>query len=466
VIDGCQFTAEDMLPTRSELVRMGVPRRIVEKLTAWSNQGGTTEQIAGQVAGAFQAPAPDAQPSMERVRCADCVIWCDDRGDGVNVPVRVLMGLDDEVLLMREPAPVTPWVLGTCILLSHSAVGRSLWDALAPIEIQKSKAIQQALDNMDYGNNALLGVVDGRVNPDDVLNRAPGKALRMKAQGDVFPIPVPDLIANTMGVVGYFDRARSERAGASLDLQTASAQIAGDTAAGVERQYGSRELVADQMMRVFAATAGASVYRLAHAVMRLWSPGKITTTYKGKWIEVDPAQWRERTEVSIVPGATKTERSRRAQTLLGVIAQQTAAMQAGLGGQLTDLSKMHAALVDWAFMGGTDGLRYWSDPESPKAQQAAQQQAMSAAAQAKNAQDNAELLVGIQANADVAKSFAKLNFDYWNARLNAEIEEAKLAGTATKELQLVELQGQAKEMQLGAQAQAATVQPKGGATNG
>ena len=65
---------------------------------------------------------------------------------------------------------------------------------------------------------------------------------------------VADLGPSSIALLNYMDSVRSERGGASLDLQAAQLQVAGETAHGIERQFTSKEALARLITRTLAET--------------------------------------------------------------------------------------------------------------------------------------------------------------------------------------------------------------------
>jgi hypothetical protein len=233
----------------------------------------------------------------------------------------------------------------------------------------------------------------------------------------------------------YMDSVRSERGGASLDLQAANLQIAGDTAHGIERQFESREMLAQLMTRTIAETLVRQVFLLLHDTMRREFPDATQIATGGGFVSFAPGDWRHRDQVDIVAGISKGEREQRRGAIETVLIQQEKLHQAGLGqGILMDLRTYHAALIDWTAAGGIrDSRRYWIDPRSQESLQAQQQAAQSAqqqqaqqAAQQQQFLDaqlqlNRETVVG-----DLAQKRDELSFKYWDAVLKSSVDEQRI----------------------------------------
>ena len=126
----------------------------------------------------------------------------------------------------------------------------------------------------------------------------------------------------------------------------------------------------------------------------------------------------------------------------------TSAMQNGLNGILVDSMGIYRLIMDLARAQELESAaQYWIDPASERSQQAAQamqqqqQQMQQQQAQIATLKDQ----VQAQKNqADAVNSAAELRFKYAELALNAEIEEAKLTGQVTLELQRLESEAESR----------------------
>jgi hypothetical protein len=139
---------------------------------------------------------------------------------------------------------------------------------------------------------------------------------------------------------------------------------------------------------------------------------------------------------------TAGERNRQVGALTLQLQTAMGALQAGLGGQLIDANGLYQILMDLAKAQDLQGANeYWIDPKSQRAQQAALQQAQQAE-QMKQLEIQVTTLkdqVAAQKNqADAQLAAAELQFKYAELAMKAEIEESKIVGAATLQLQQME----------------------------
>jgi len=257
-----------------------------------------------------------------------------------------------------------------------------------------------------------------------------------------------DVGQSAMLALEYQDKIRSERGGASLDLQSAQLQIAGDTAHGVERQVSSKEQMAAMMSRTLAETLVRQTYILAHRGMRAWIDEPITAKRAGEYVQSNPAEWPMRERVNVSTGLSVGERGAKRAALETVLMQQEKLVAAGYDGILVSAQQYHSALMDWARSAAIDNAdRYFTDPASQGSQQSAQQKSQKAEqASTIQLQIAHEAASGQQQSARIEQMMKKYQIDrenefkYWNAVLTAEIEGAKLGAAAEDESDIEEVE--------------------------
>jgi len=258
---------------------------------------------------------------------------------------------------------------------------------------------------------------------------------------------VPDTSANILQNLESTARERSEMGGAALDLQTAQMQIGGDRmgSQGLDRAYSVAEQLSAAMMKTISATLIRSVFLLAHQTLREYFDEPLRIKRNGKWVEVNPSQWPERFNVTVKPGMSPGERSRRVAAMDGVIQTQLMLTERGMDEVMVDLSGFNRALMDWARLSEVQNPeQYFVDPESEKAQMAMkskQKQAQELDQQKKTLMQQAFGIEQLRAALDKYKHDSKLQFDYYNSVLGSEVEEAKIVGSATAQLAAKQAEG-------------------------
>jgi len=432
------FMAERDFPTRSDLIREGYAKKIVNALPAAAQDHKTDSQALRRDDRAANMESMD--PSQERLERFICYSQMDIDGTGVAELWEIVL-VGGEVLDKRR-MEFMPYATGSAWPQPNQLRGLSLYNRLKQVQDVKTKNLRNWLDNQEACNWGRVAARD-TVDLDQLTNpRAGGVVICDDPQTDLMAIPTADISGSTLTLMEYADKMRSERGGASLDLQAAEAQIAGDTAHGVERQYSAREKMAGRMSRNLAQTMIKQTFLLVHRAMRTWLRGEFTFRRGGEFVSVDPSTWQPRDDVQVKSGMTLAERNQELQALQQVYIEQKQLIQAGYSGIITDETRAYNALMDMSRAAGVDDpYRYWIDPGSEQAQQAAQQKAQQAQQQQQLDQQLLAMQKQIEDNknaVDVYQAKLKALIDLLGIRADIEQTEGKLAADAA--LQIVNMQ--------------------------
>lgn len=444
-LDKIPLCGEVCFWTRSDLIQMGFDKKTVNELqkAAIQNQTNQARNQDGGTQGEIYNQAADQ--SQEIVQCYEVYIRMDVEGKGVSELRKII--LSGNVVLSNEPWEFVPYATGTPFLQPHRVTGIGLYDKLKVVQDIKTATLRQWIDNFSNGNQGRVWYLKGAVNLDELANPRPAGMVGVDSPNAIGQLPNLDIGGSAANMMGYMDKMRSERGGASLDLQTSEAQIMGQTAQGIERQYSVREMLAAMMCRTIAETLIAGTYLNVHRTLRLFKGGEVMFQASGQFQKTNPEQWPERYRVNIASGISIGERNRKQAALVNTIQQQQALFQAGMGGIMCNLSGYYAAITDLAQVSGIDSPeRYFIDPKSPESQQAQKQQQATQQQQQQMMQQQQQMLVMMQKQLaeqqmqlDKYKADQKTRFDYDKLHQDGELKEAEIVSSAATTLQKSEI---------------------------
>lgn len=446
-LDGIRFFAERSFPTRGELVADGYSKAEIEDL----GHGQVTEPVPGDQNARYSRPGganaggPSAMPSnlpwaVQPIEHYVCYYTYDSDGDGVAELHRICLA-GGSTILKDEVVDFIPYGTGTPFLQPHQLNGLGLFDKIKSVQDVKTASLRKWINNLEAANNSRVAVNERTVNLTDAMNTRPGGIVRVKGSpaAELVPFPVVDTGASNNALMAYADKMRSERGGASLDMQSAAAQV-GSNASGVavDREYSSKEQMAAMICRTLAETLVRSTYAIVHRGLRTWFKEEVSARVRGQFVKSNPAQWPERYRINVKSGLSIAERVQKKTALEQVIAQQQNILERGLGGQLTDMPAVYRATLDWTRAAALDnGERYFVDPESKPAQEAKAAADGAAKAQAEQQlklQDqiaSSERQVAAMKSAiDKYKADTDAGFKYFDAVLSAQVEAMKLGQAA------------------------------------
>jgi hypothetical protein len=402
-------------------------------------------------------PRTARKPTASIDKTQDQVEWYEvflriGASSGVDELHRVSMSYVDGVILEDVPVPFLRLAAGTAILNPHRFTGMSLVDKLKQNQDIRTALRRALLDNVTATTKNRLAGFDGIVNQDDVTDGRVNNLIRVKPtvpdiRAALMPLVVPDTSSNILANLESTARERSEMGGAALDMQSAQMQIGGDRmgSQGLEKAYSVAEQLSAAMMKTLAATLIRDVFILAHRTLREYFDEPLPIKRDGKWTYINPSEWPERENVTVKPGMSPGERSRRVAALGQVIDAQMMLSDKGMDQVLVDLDGFNRALLDWARLSEVQHPeQYFIDPDSERSQAALEnkgKQAAEADQQRKALMQQAFGLEQLRTAFEKYRTDAELQLKYFDSVLKSEVEEAKLVGAATSALNQQQSEG-------------------------
>lgn len=395
-MQSCRFCAEWFIRTVGQLIEMGFDPEVVDDLPSAPSDSSTASVARNQ--SALETDHFWFEESGRPIKIWECYYQADLDGDGYPELHKILFCENHNVILSDELVDFVPYACGTPFINPHRWMGIGIFDKLKAVADGKTDVLRQWIDNSKYHNNRALKCVRNQYSRDDVLNRRPGGSIEVASPESVTELQVMDIGPSCQNFLAYMDKMRSEKCGASLDMQTEGLPSGDETAHGVERQMSFKEQLAGMITRTLAETVIRAMFLLVHKTLRLYFPGTITARRTGLWIESDPSTWGERENVNINVGYSIGERQRQAAALLQVMQLQIQDMQLGLDGITTGAEQLFNARIDYCRLLGLDApMQYWINPNSQQAQQAAVQKGQQAQAQSASQQAMTSQVLQIEA---------------------------------------------------------------------
>lgn len=436
-LEDIPFCSERHVEARATLRERGFPKVMVEQLRRWNNP-----QQAAADARLPRSVSPNVSnvvdQSQELVEWYESYVRMDD-GNGTSELRRICHS--DKYILEDDDADLICYATGMAIINPHTFMGISLFDKLKGVQ-DASTALNRALqDNLNATNKNRTAHLDGIVEEADLTDGRINGSIRVKpgvvpdVRMAISAFEVPDTSANILANIEHQRRIRSEMGGASLDMATGQAQMSDRVGSmGLDRAYSVMEQLAAFMTRMLGNTMIRSMYLIAHETLRTQWQGAISFKRGKDWVQQDPSKWPMREAVNVNLGASVGERARIATVLEKLMEKQAGLAAAGMEDILVDATAFYTAFVDWLRINDVSvPERYIIDPRSPAAQKAFKDKAVQRQ-QAQQKQDalmqSAIALEQVRTALDKYRTDAELQFKYYDAVLDAQIEEAKLSTDA------------------------------------
>ncbi len=442
-LQGIPFCAERKIDSRSALIEMGFDKTKVEALTARHETKQSSANRNPKNIESDPHAAPDK--SQDQIEYFECYMLIDTDGDGISERRRFVVS--DTTLLDNIEVPMVSYAAGAIMINPHRFLGVSLHDKLKQTQDINTGLERALLDNANATNKSRLIVRDGKVNADDLEDGRINGRIRVKNshQGAlneaVSALVVPDISQGILMNIEHQKRTRAELGGAALDLATANAQLGSDQigSQGLDRAYSVMEQLAAMMTKVIARTLIRSVYLLTHQTLRLFFNEPVNIRRSAGWDSPIPSEWKARNILTVKPGMSVGERTRLISTLGAISDKQMTLAQQGFDDVLVDIQGVYSAMMDWARAAEVaNPEQYFLDPSSDESK-AALKKKQAAAVKAQESQatlvDQALGLERLRTAFEKYKQDTDLQFQYWDANLSSEVEEAKIVGDASTKLE-------------------------------
>lgn len=438
------FVAERHIEARSELVRRGFDKAIVDKLPKFT--AGRTRETTARVPGeTLSKTFQSVDPSQDLIEWFECYVLLDFDGDGIAERWRINLHAQSARLLDdKESVELVPYATGVVIINPHKLRGVSLYDKLRQSQDIRTGLKRALLDNATAVNQGRVAYLDGKVNVDDLDSRRADRSIRVSGTNDIrtaiTTIEIPDLSQGLLQAIQNERQERAEMGGAALEMATGQLRLNERLGSmGLDRAYSVMEQLSAHMTMIVAHSLIRSIFLLAHETIRKkFQTAEIVFKRHGRWEKIDPSQWPRRETVTIKVAKSPNERARKVAALEKTLDIQVSLAQQGMDEVLVNLDGFYHALIDY---GRANDLpnpeKYYIDPLDPNSIKARQLK-RDAASLEKQKQDRlmgiAVELENLRIAFDKYRQDTQLQFEYWNAVLQSEVEEAKIAGDATVEL--------------------------------
>lgn len=356
-------------------------------------------------------------PAMRNVAITEAYMKLDIDGTGVPVLHKFICGGSNYKMLDYERVDTVPFAVFEVDPEPHTMYGRSLAELIFDDQDAATSIIRGVLDNVAMTNNPRIGIVDGAVNIDDVLNNEIGAIVRMRQAGSVQDLAVPFTAGQTLGALQYMDQLVEQKTGVTQNMALNPDAMQSTTKAAVqasvEAAAGQVEVMvrnlSEGMRRMFKLLLNLHVKNVdEEQLMRL----------NGKFIPVDPRVWDADMDVQINVGLGTGREDEKVQALqFALQMQQQIYQNYGPMNGLVSLTNIRNTLADTlAAAGLRNAERYFAPINEEIEMQMLQMQQEQQAMMAQGQQDpNAAFL-----QAEQIKAQAKMNSDMMKLQLEAQ----------------------------------------------
>lgn len=417
-----------------DLVAMGYPFEQVYDLDSLYGASDISEAEDIERRGYSQDDYEDqsGDPAMRNVAITEAYMRLDVEGTGVPTLHKFICGGSKYKLLDYELVDDIPFAVFEVDPEPHTIYGRSLAELIMDDQDASTAIIRGILDNVAMTNNPRIGIVDGAVNIDDVLNNEIGAIVRMRQAGAIQDLAVPFTAGQTLGALQYMDALVEQKTGVSQNVALNPDAMQSTTAAGVQATVDAAAAQVEVMVRNLAE----GMRQLFALMLKLHVKNvdeEQLMQLNGQYVPVRPDVWNSEMDVQINVGLGTGREQEKAAALNGMLQiQQQVYQQYGATNGLVSLTNIRNTLADILAASGIRNAERYFAPMTPEAEQQMMQQAQQAQAQAQQQpmpDPNAAILQAEQmkAQAKMQTDMAKLQFEAQKAAADNDLKRDQMA---------------------------------------
>ena len=448
-LDSASYVAHRMVKSVSDLVAMGYDQEEVEQHAGYG--GSAVDPEAFEEIEARNPFDNMVYPSRndsggKDVLYVEHYLFYDFDGDGIDERVRVCTIGNGIHVVNVEPWDELPICMFCPDPEPHTAIGSCPADYLKPIQAAKSQIMRDTLDSLGHSIFPRMGIVEGQVNIDDVLNTDIGQPIRMRAPGMVQPFAVPFVGKEAFPVLGYLDEAKENRTGVSKAsaglnadaLQSSTSQAVSATMSGAQ---GRVELIC----RHFAEGGLKDIFKTVNNLVIKHQNAQDVYRLNNKFVPVDPRYWDNDKDIIVNVAISKSSDQEKFAVLQNVAQKQEQIMQL-LGPQnpLVSMQQYANTLTKMIEMAGFKDSSSFINPEVPPmppqqpeeqkpdaAEMLAQAEAMKAQVSAQKAMIDAEtdrmkIIMDDDRQRDIEEAQLKVKVVEMQAKYGAQVNVAEI----------------------------------------
>ncbi len=425
-LEDCDFIAQRVMKTVSELIDMGYDRKQVESLPTSEEQIYNTEAIVRR---SYDDETTDldasmVDPALRVVQITECYMKVDMDGDGIAELRKITVGgsgYNNYVILENEEIPLIPFAMVCAIPMPFRFFGLSFYDLLADLQLVKTTILRNTLDNMYFQNNARTIVVDGQANLDDLLTSRAGGIVRVKNPNAVTPLQTPNFLNDGLAMLGKIEELKEQRSGVpkqNLGLNPDTINKSHTTATSVNQMMQASTQRVELIARNFAEGV-KDIFKNILAIVCEYQDQERIIRLRGQFVPMNPREWSTKYEATVQVGLGTGNQDQRLQVLQQVLNVQEKLIQAGGMGTLVTPQNVYNTLQKYLENAGyKDASQFFVNPATVPPQPPQPKQP-----------DPAIKLAGDQIELQRQKAMADM--DIKNRKL--ELDEQRLAAQIIKD---------------------------------
>ena len=336
-LNDCDYIEHITRKSRSELIEMGMDKKFVNSLAYNSGEYTDNDQESFARDSVFDENEyrhESIDESMDQVEVREVYCMVDFDGDGVAERRRVTIAghqIPDGDEWNQE---IDYYSIYYCTpnRMPHRHIGISVNDDIEDLAKIDTALWRGTLDNT-YSQVNQEWLVNERVNLDDFLVSRPRGVKRvadkMPVDGAAMPVPKPNILPHVLPVMDRIDKLKATRTGVNPPVTG----VDPDALKEVREKPANDNLdKANQKIEMIARMMADGVKDLArgvHADIMKYQDKSKMVRLRGKWVEINPQEWRHRTDLKVTVGLGNGNREETKDTVRMIAEAQEALFEMG-----------------------------------------------------------------------------------------------------------------------------------------
>lgn len=297
-VEDATLVAHRRMMRVSDLVALGYSEEEVSQETGVYELDTNDEYIARNPYA--ESYGPGGTQDDKRVLYVEAYMRVDYDRDGIAELRKICTIGGGYKVVMNQPCSHAPFALFCPDPEPHALIGLSIFDMTADLQRIKSAVMRNMLDSLSLAIHPRVGVVEGQVNMDDVLNTEVGGIIRQRAPGMVQPFSVPFVGQAAFPMLEYLDSVRETRTGmskAAMGLDAGALQST--TRAAVAATVSASQQHLEMIARIFAETGMRALFKgILKLVVENQERPRVVRL-RNQWVPIDPRSWDADMDVEI-----------------------------------------------------------------------------------------------------------------------------------------------------------------------
>lgn len=372
-IDAASFLGRRRKTAVSDLIELGFDPEILRNLPRGETFDYSQEKLERHRDENNMMVGTEGESSdwtMRKVWVTEVYIRVDYDGDGVAEWRKVTIGGDggsNDTILLNEETDDHPFSSLTPYPDPHRFYGYGIYDQVKDIQDIKTALLRGSLDSIYLANNPRIGMVEGQVNVDDLLDSRVGGIVRMKNPNALVPVPTVMASPQAAQMIEYMDMMRYSRTGTSQAAAGLDPNILNSSATGANILNNNQQQRLEMIARIFAETGVKRLFRRIFQLICQHGDKNQTVRLRGKWVDINPTAWAGRMDVTVSVGiglGDKQQQMAQAMALLN-LDERIVQLQGGVQGPLLTVKNVYNKLAKIVEAAGWKSVEpYYTDPDT------------------------------------------------------------------------------------------------------